>query len=229
MKIDSSTQPFVRTLCGELPSIRIENMKKIYVVTHTEATHHIENKVGGWFDSDLTEKGVSDAKSVCAKLREIGVNLSEVTIYASDLNRTSQTANIIAREHSGGIVYDRRLREMSFGDNEGMDQELHNHIMKPTSDSGERLDHKICAGAESRRDVAMRVSEFVLEMMSQPGDAVIITHGFAGSFVIAAFQCIDISSMGYIDYKLNSGSLSILETDDLFQNRSIKLLNFKCT
>ena len=204
-------------------------MKKIYLVTHTEATHHIDKKVGGWFNSDLTKKGISEAKFVRAKLKEVGVNINEVTIYSSDLNRTSQTANVIAKEYSDGIVYDRRLREMSFGDNEGMDQEQHNKIMKPISDSGERLDHKICAGAESRRDVAGRVSEFVLEMMNQPGDAVIVTHGFAGSFVIAAFQRIDISSMGYIDYKLKSGSLTILESDDLFQNRSVKLLNIKCT
>lgn len=51
-------------------------MKKLYVVTHTEATHHVENKVGGWFNSDLTEKGISDAKSIRTKLLEIGVNLS---------------------------------------------------------------------------------------------------------------------------------------------------------
>ncbi len=203
-------------------------MKKIYVVTHTEATHHIEEKVGGWFNSNLTEKGVSDAKSVRFKLEEFGINLNEISIYSSDLNRTIQTAHIIAKERSGDIVLDSRLREMSFGDNEGMEQSEHNKIMKPTSNSGERLDHRICSGAESRRDVANRIVEFVSEMMNQSGDALIVTHGFAGSFVIAAFQCIEISSMGYIDYKLKSGSISILESDDLFRNRSVKLLNYIC-
>lgn len=204
-------------------------MKKIYVVTHTEATHHIEKKVGGWFNSDLTEKGVSDANAIRIKLEDFGVDLNEISIYSSDLNRTSQTANIIAKERSGDIVYDSRIREMSFGDNEGMEQSQHNQIMKPTSDSGERHDHRICPGAESRRDVASRVVEFVSEVMNQTGDALIVTHGFSGSFVIAAFQCIEISSMGYIDYKLKSGSLSILESDDLFRNRSVKLLNYTCT
>ena len=204
-------------------------MKKIYVVTHTEATHHIEKKVGGWFNSDLTEKGVLDANSIRVKLEEIGVNLNEISIYSSDLNRTSQTAHIIAKERSGDIVFDRRLREMSYGDNEGMEQSQHSKIMKPTSDSGERLDHRICSSAESRRDVASRVVEFISEVMNQTGDALIVTHGFAGSFVIAAFQCIDVSSMGYIDYNLKAGSLSILEIDDLFQSRSVKLLNYKCS
>ena len=200
-------------------------MKTLYLVTHTEATHHIEKKVGGWFNSSLTEKGLSDAKRIGAKLEAFGVELNEVTIYSSDLKRASQTACAIAKARSSEIIYDRRLREMCFGDNEGMDQGLHNQIMQPVSDSGERLDHKICAGAESRRDLASRVSDFVAEIMAQPENAIIVTHGFAGTFVIAAFQRIDIASMGYIDYKLAPGSISILECDNVFQNRSLKLLN----
>jgi broad specificity phosphatase PhoE len=35
----------------------------IYVVTHPEATHHIEDRVGGWFDSELTRKGLGHAAS----------------------------------------------------------------------------------------------------------------------------------------------------------------------
>ncbi len=29
-------------------------MRRIYVITHPEATHHVENRVGGWYDSDLS-------------------------------------------------------------------------------------------------------------------------------------------------------------------------------
>ena len=200
-------------------------MKKLYVVTHTEASHHVDGKVGGWFNSDLTDKGITDATALRNKINDYGIKLDELTIYSSDLNRTKQTANIIAEERSDKVIFDRRLREMSFGDNEGMCQKEHNHIMQPTCKSGSRLDHKICAGAESRREVATRVSEIFSEVMDLKGDAIIVTHGFCGSFVIAAFQRIDISSMGYIDYKLKPGSLTILEADDLFQNRSIRLLN----
>ena len=32
-------------------------MKTLYVVTHPEATHHVERVVGGQFDSDLTATG----------------------------------------------------------------------------------------------------------------------------------------------------------------------------
>ena len=200
-------------------------MKKICVVTHTEASHTIDGKVGGWFNSDLTAKGIADAQALRTKIADLGFNIDGVKIYSSDLNRAKQTAACILGDQAEQLVCDNRLREMSFGKHEGMCQQEHNQIMQPVNASGNRLDHRICEGAESRRDVATRACEFVSELMNEAGDAIVVTHGFAGSFIIAAFQGIAISSMGYLDYKLKPGSVTLLEADDLFQNRSIRLLN----
>ncbi len=56
-------------------------------------------------------------------------------------------------------------------------------------------------------------------------DGIVVTHGFSATFFIAAFQKIDISTMGYIRYGLSPGSVFIVEEDDLFRNRAVKLLN----
>jgi hypothetical protein len=37
---------------------RIYGIKDIHIVTHAEATHYVDGLVGGWFDSDLTERAV---------------------------------------------------------------------------------------------------------------------------------------------------------------------------
>ena len=29
-------------------------MKNLFVITHTQSLHHIERKVGGWYDTGLT-------------------------------------------------------------------------------------------------------------------------------------------------------------------------------
>lgn len=44
-------------------------MLNIYVVTHPEATHHIEDRVGGWFDSELTGEGHVHAARIAEALR----------------------------------------------------------------------------------------------------------------------------------------------------------------
>ena len=200
-------------------------MKRICLITHCEATHSIDGKVGGWYNSELTEKGKQQAAELPEKLDKLGFDIRNLTVYSSDLKRAAQTAKILTENIDKEPVLDPRLREMSFGTHGGMNQEAHNKIMIPVSPTGNRLDHRICDGAENRREVAVRISEFIDEIMKSEKDIVIVTHGFAATFVIAAFQKIAISSMGYISYKLKPGSISILEEDDVFNNRTVSLLN----
>jgi probable phosphoglycerate mutase len=200
-------------------------MKRIYLVTHCEATHSVEKKVGGWFDSSLTVNGEKRAALLTKKINELGFVFENAIVYSSDLLRAVQTAEIILRKSQVNLRLDSRLREMSFGEHEGIPQNEHNKIMIAESPIDQRLDHRICTGAESRREVAFRVSQFVEEVMQSDTDHLVITHGFAATFFIAAFQKIDIESQGYLNYKLSPGSITVLEEDDLFKNRSLVLLN----
>ncbi|MFJ3637931.1 phosphoglycerate mutase family protein [Streptomyces sp. NPDC090112] len=45
-------------------------MRTLYVVTHPEATHHVEGVGGGWHDSQLTPAGVRAAGSIARALRD---------------------------------------------------------------------------------------------------------------------------------------------------------------
>ena len=200
-------------------------MQRIYLITHCEASHTVDGKVGGWYDSELTARGADQAALLVEKIAYYGFGFEGSEVYSSDLKRAAQTAKILIKHSTTKLKLDRRLREMSFGAHGGMDQYEHNIIMVPQSATGDRMDHKICEGAESRRDVATRITEFVEELMKSDGDKLIVTHGFAATFVIAAFQNVDIASMGYISNKLNPGSITILEEDDLFRNRAVVLLN----
>ncbi|MDY8137504.1 histidine phosphatase family protein [Aquimarina sp. 2201CG5-10] len=200
-------------------------MKRICLITHCEATHTVDGRVGGWFNSDLTEKGKQQASQLPGKIRELGFDFQNLTVYSSDLKRATQTAQILTSGTNTPPILDQRLREMSFGTHGGMIQSEHNKIMIPVSPNGNRLDHQICKGAESRRNVAERICQFVDEIMQLEKDKIVVTHGFAATFFIAAFQKIEISSMGYINYMLNPGSISILEEDSIFRNRVVKLLN----
>ena len=200
-------------------------MKRICLITHAQATHSVEGKVGGWFDSGLTDKGMGQAIELREKVASHNFELDKLTAYSSDLKRAVQTAEILL-DNSGSVLnLDCRLREMSFGRHEGMCQSEHEKIIIPSSLTGDRLGHKICDGAESRRDVAIRVSEFVNEIMEIAGDVLVVTHGFAATFFIAAFQKLDIESMGYLAYTFKPGSISVLIDDDLFKNRSVSVLN----
>jgi len=199
-------------------------MKRILLITHTEATHSVDNLVGGWFNSSLTYEGRQKAKSLKKKIIELGFDLKKHTVYSSDLKRARQTAEIIF-DSNVKIILDNRLREMSFGKNEGISQSEHMKSIQYPPENGDRLNHRICEGAESLKELATRVSEFVYELMQTSNDVIIVSHCFSSSFIIAAFQNIDVGNMDYIDYKLRPGSISLLEVDSVFYSRSIKILN----
>lgn len=199
-------------------------MDSIFLVTHYEATHSIQKRVGGWYNSTLTSKG----KEQASKLANFIQNKFEIeqiqSIYTSDLNRAYQTADIISKDLSLQPIKDSRLREMSFGSHEGMDQSEHMKLIIPVPENGNRMDHRICTGSESRRDIALRAYNFLEEIEARKGSHIVVSHGFFSTFLIAAFQKIEINSMGYLNYKLTPGSIIHLQNDNLFENKSISFL-----
>lgn len=200
-------------------------MKRFYVVTHGQAQHHLDHVVGGWFDSRLTAKGIEQAHHLARFFPTL--QLPERTaIYSSDLLRCRETAEIVSDALGLETVFDQRLRKMSFGSHEGMDQARHNGIMIPAAEKPEgRMDHAICEGAETRRQFATRLADFVQGLDSELECAVIVTHGFAASFLISALQQVPVESMGFVSFKMSPGGVSELVEDDLFKNVTLTRLN----
>lgn len=199
-------------------------MAKIALVTHPESLHHVEHKVGGWYDTGLTERGQRQAKAIAIALAEAGIHAC--SIYSSDLQRTAQTARLIAQALASPIVFDQRLREMSYGAAEGRDQTwFDQQIVYPPNDIS-RLDHRIYPSGESRREVATRVYA-AMEMITATADQqlVIVTHGFAATFIIAAWIGMPIEALGSVAFQVNSGSISWLTQTKPFNNRMLDRLN----
>ncbi|WP_329865638.1 histidine phosphatase family protein [Streptomyces sp. JV184] len=64
-----------------------QQLLTLYVVTHPEATHHVEGVVGGWHDSQLTPAGVRAAVSIAQALRAQIPDGAEVELFSPDLQR----------------------------------------------------------------------------------------------------------------------------------------------
>lgn len=196
-------------------------MRNVYVVTHTEATHHLRSLVGGWRDYPLTENGRDQAARIAASLhKETGTD--EIPIYSSDLQRCSEMADIFTRVFGGSVVLDERLREMRFGRGEGKARDWSKKNVNPKPADGNRLDYRIFEGSETRREVGTRVGSIVDEIGDKPGDyAIIITHGFALSFVIMAWMRVPVDGMGHGSFPTASGGVTLLSVDDFFGSRSV--------
>lgn len=106
----------------------------IILVRHGEATHHTQRLTGGWTDSQLTDKGRAQIKAAAVKLaKDFAGRNCKMRILASDLQRASASAQIIAEElgFKGEIEHCRFLREKNNGIAAGMtEEEAKKHFCK---------------------------------------------------------------------------------------------------
>ncbi|GAB6087892.1 histidine phosphatase family protein [Alkaliphilus crotonatoxidans] len=93
---------------------------KIYLTRHGETEWNQAKKMQGWKNSNLTEKGINNA-------RRLGEHLNEVHfdhIYSSPLERTLETAKYIRGSRPMEIEVIEELKEMGFGVWEGMERSV---------------------------------------------------------------------------------------------------------
>jgi probable phosphoglycerate mutase len=89
-------------------------MMELIFVRHGEAEHAVKGIVGGWTDSILTERGRHQIEVTTARLRELfGSRIDK--IYASDLKRATESAEIISTQLECPLEIDFRFRELNWG------------------------------------------------------------------------------------------------------------------
>ncbi|WP_094604644.1 Phosphoserine phosphatase 1 [Sporomusa silvacetica DSM 10669] len=94
-------------------------MTRLIVVRHGQTVWNLERKYQGHSDIALTDKGLRQAEAVGARLADEKID----AVYASDLSRAFKTAECIAAKHSLTVSVVPALREIKFGDWEGLTYE----------------------------------------------------------------------------------------------------------
>jgi broad specificity phosphatase PhoE len=147
-------------------------MSKIYIARHGETDWNARAKLQGQTAHvPLNDKGKEQALALLEKCREIGFN----EIHASDLARAKETAEILNDDLGLGITFDKRLREVSFGDWEGR---IFHDISK---DEWARFNENPKAfNAETHEEVSDRMKSFLDEIRKKAkGNVLVVSHGGA--------------------------------------------------
>ncbi|UQU66540.1 histidine phosphatase family protein [Couchioplanes caeruleus] len=201
-------------------------MRTVHVIAHPEATHHVERTVGGWHDSRLTPAGEHAALLIAQALRNRIPPTAKVRLFSSDLQRTAQTAATIADVFDVEPILDSRLREKSYGDAEGRPQEWLDERFRPPPADGDRMGHhEGVPGAETKAAFAKRIYAAMDTVLEDPCDhQIVVTHGFAVTFVLTSWIGMPIDSLGYVNFRAASGNITTLHEDDYFHNRHVLTL-----
>jgi len=202
-------------------------VRNIYVVTHPQATHHVEGIVGGWHDSALTDLGERQAESIAEELAKRLDGSGDVETVASDLQRAHRTAEIVQGRVGGKLRIDPDLREKSYGEAEGRPTAWLKERQIPLPDRGERLRHdEGIAGAETRMDLARRAYAATQRLLaSRVDNQVVVTHGGTATLLLAAWIDMPIGSAGRVQFALSSGGITQLSKNPRNHSHMIVRLN----
>lgn len=98
-------------------------MTKLYLVRHGETIFNRMQKMQGWADSPLTDKGFADATRAGKRLADVPF----AAVYASDMMRAIRTAKeIVHQSHTNAqadVTINPDFREVNFGSFEGLDRQ----------------------------------------------------------------------------------------------------------
>ena len=140
---------------------------QIYVVRHGETRSNVEGRLQGQSNDALNENGVRLAAVTGQGMREIHFD----ECITSPLIRAADTARIILQESGNEntpVVYDDRLKEISFGIYEGKKigvDDIQTEAMK--SFLHDPLNFPGLEGGETIKQVCTRTQEFLKEMQSR--------------------------------------------------------------
>lgn len=146
--------------------------KQLLLIRH--ATTDLAGTLCGHLDPPLNRIGRAQALSLAHSLGAVAVQ----RVYASDLLRSIQTAEPLARARSVPILARRDLREISFGAWEGMrsaDLQIHNGLAPGAIESSPEARPP---GGESFKDFRDRATAALEEIVFDPGQQTVaaVTH-----------------------------------------------------
>lgn len=156
---------------------------RLFALRHGETAWTRERRFSGSRDLPLTPHGQRQAQALADAL----VAEKVAAVFASPLDRARGTAEIIARPHRLSVVVEPSLREMAFGDWEGLTRD-EVEVRWPETfalwrTSPERV---VPAGGENLLDVAERVGKGLQQIRdSHPeGTVVLVSHAIVLRLIV---------------------------------------------
>ncbi len=147
----------------------------LYVIRHGQTEWNVAGRYQGQQDSPLTAIGRAQAQAVAGLVPTTGVQA-----FTSPLGRAKATAALVFQGTKRTAQEDTRLREVAFGDWEGLswdDVAARWPDRAALAEQEPFLWHFQAPGGETLADVSARMQAFLDDLT---GPAVVITHGVSG-------------------------------------------------
>jgi broad specificity phosphatase PhoE len=205
-------------------SLSFEKEVKIYFVRHGETQYNIEKRMQGFCDSPLTDRGISQAKSVGKGLEDIEFT----AVYTSESQRVIDTANYAVGHRNLPTKTDPRLKEMNFGALESL---LASEISERYGDVLEKLfalnDMNMAPPeGESYTQLYSRTTSVIKEIIenhrNEGGNILVFSHG-----VTIGYYLMQLTQMTGFPHHDNCGVSIVKYKNHQFEVETIASTDFR--
>lgn len=193
-----------------------------YYVRHGETRFNMWNRMQGADDSPLTAAGIHQAEEARDALRAVEFN----AVYTSPYGRARKTAQIIAAPHRIEPVLEKGLKEVDFGDFEGVvtdswrEEIMRRHLIEKWDD----------VGGENLKQVQERIRKTLHKIIRKAKDNDTILLVSHGTYYLNILKYLfDIDRTDYFEKRMqagrqampNGGIFTFEYTDGVFRIREL--------
>ncbi|MFC1962266.1 alpha-ribazole phosphatase [Chloroflexota bacterium] len=184
-------------------------MAKLLLARHGNTKANSAERFWGQTDVELSEEGTWQAEKLRDRLAAETID----TIYTSSLRRAKVTAEIIASQQKVKSVTCEELREINFGLIEGLTYaEISQRYPDFAAVLADRNSHPHFPDGESQDDLNARVKAFLPRLEKHDSEETVLIVAHSGVLRMMVCNLMGIPIRHWRQFRLNLGSLSILET-----------------
>jgi alpha-ribazole phosphatase len=184
-------------------------LSRLLLVRHGEIEQKNSNSYWGHSDIDLSDTGLRQAELLRDRLNTEKIDF----LYSSDLKRAYKTAQIITEKHDIPTITCTELREIDFGNIEGLTFNDINRLYPEVARMWIEQDHELAyPGGESLAEFDERVQLFKkrLDGYTEKQTILIVSHSGVLSTLICQFLLLQ--PWQRWQFRFDLASLTIVET-----------------
>lgn len=186
-------------------------MARLLLVRHGISGHNIAHRMAGCrSDIDMAPGGYRQVEQLRERLAGEKIDV----IYSSDLKRAMATAEILSKTHGVEIVPCPELREIDYGEVEGLTFEQINQQFPAIAELIRKFDLQIqFPGGEGFEEFAARTGKFLDRLEKHaPSDTILVT-AHDGPLRTLICHLLGIGLEHWRQIKIDNASLTIIDTN----------------
>ncbi len=184
---------------------------EIYLIRHGETDMNIKGVYYGWTDVGLSEKGVMQAEDLADILHDVQFD----AVISSSLVRAVETASIVSGYDPDMIIRDDRLRELNFGEWEGIHhRELKEKHREALEKWGSDWKNTAPPGGETFFEIYIRVKSSIEDILKEYKGKKVLIVSHQGTMRIIPIVLLGLTEDAYWSFTAEQGRYSLYEIDD---------------